>query len=92
MNIRYTSPPMPVDVRMTPGVVSASGLESDERVTGSDDPDNKNKGRGTSMDDSVIHNVAQMFGTDLLAWNASTRKKSFAEDALKADDGGGDSD
>jgi hypothetical protein len=83
MKIRYVSPPMPVDLRMTQGLPPdvAAPAVPEQDATGDE---RHRRGEGVSMDDSVIYNVAQMFGTDLPRWKDP--KKNLVDDA------GGDSD
>jgi hypothetical protein len=83
MKIRYVSPPMPVDLRMTQGTAPDTlAPDAPEREPTGDE--RHRRGEGVSMDDSVIYNVAQMFGTDL----------PLRKDPKKhvVDDLGGDSD
>lgn len=83
MKIRYVSPPMPVDLRMTQGI-APDVLAPDVPEREPTGEEGHRRGGGVSMDDSVIYNVAQMFGTDLPL--RKEPKKHFV------DDDGGDSD
>jgi hypothetical protein len=81
MNIRYVSPPMPIDLRTT------TGFSPEPRTDAAPD-DGAHRGGGPSMDDSGIQSVAQMFGTELPFWKAppSDNNKRKPVDLLTGSD------